>query len=192
MAGRDKPQFNQPTKEGTTLVSNLPTMHLVAAIATGLYGLISLVGGTIGWVKASSLASLLAGGIAGILLLACAFGIPRLPSWSLGGSVLISVLLVGRFGSVLLKNKDQLSDFLASGAGITAATMIAGGSIVIIVSCAGVRRRFPTACPTLTDLPGVNCNFGRSSTWQSKKTNPLQIEKARLLEEGELALGRRL
>jgi len=115
-------------------MNGIPTMHMVAAIVTGLYGLISLVGGTIGYIKASSVPSLVAGGIAGLLLILCAIGIPRLPTWSLGGAILISLLLVGRFTSTALKSEGPLSEFLSKGAGITAVVMIAGGLVVLVVA----------------------------------------------------------
>jgi uncharacterized membrane protein (UPF0136 family) len=114
-------------------VNNLPAMHLAAAVVTGLYGLISLVGGIIGYMKANSVASLVAGGICGILLILCAVGIPRLPTWSLGGAMVIALALVGRFGGTLMKSQDSFSDLMSKGSGITAMTMIVGGILVLAV-----------------------------------------------------------
>ena len=57
------------------------------------FGLLTIVGGTIGYVKAGSTISLIAGAITGILLLVAAFLLP--------GHVVIGLLLVG-FISFLL------------------------------------------------------------------------------------------
>jgi uncharacterized membrane protein (UPF0136 family) len=108
-------------------------MHLVAATVTALYGLTALVGGIIGYVKAGSTASLIAGGISGVLLLLCAIGLRWLPFWSLGGALVIAVLLVARFGMVAMRRQEE-ADFLSSGPGITALVMILAGLAVIVVA----------------------------------------------------------
>ena len=75
------------------------TASLLSKVAAGLsalYGLVSLTGGIIGFVKANSLPSLLAGGGAGLLLLGCAFLILRKPMMGLIGSAVIALALLGR------------------------------------------------------------------------------------------------
>jgi len=114
-------------------VNSVSTVHLVAIVVTGLYGLVSLVGGTIGYLKAGSMASLLAGGICGVLLLLCAAGITRWPTVSLAGAIVISLALAGRFGNVLVQHRESLKDFLSEGSGITAMVMIIGGVLVLVV-----------------------------------------------------------
>jgi len=45
-----------------------PSLHLSAAGVTALYGLVSIGGGLVGYLRAGSTPSLLAGGGAGVLL----------------------------------------------------------------------------------------------------------------------------
>jgi len=68
-----------------------------------VFGILTLIGGVMGYVKASSIASLVAGGVAGILLLVAAFLIPGQAQAGLILGLVVSVLLLGRFGPVLLK-----------------------------------------------------------------------------------------
>jgi uncharacterized membrane protein (UPF0136 family) len=75
-------------------MDKMPTFHLAAVALTAIYGLVSLVGGTIGYLKANSVASLVAGGLAGVLLLLCAAGTTRWPFGSLMGAVIVSLVLV--------------------------------------------------------------------------------------------------
>ena len=115
-------------------MNTLPTVHVIAAVVTAIYGLVSLIGGIIGYAKASSIPSLIAGGLCGIVLLACAAAVTRAPFWSFVVSLIIALALVGRFGMVAAKNTEPMSDYLASGPGITAVVMIVGGAAVILVS----------------------------------------------------------
>ena len=124
-------------------MNNAPTMHVVAAGVTALYGLIALVGGIIGYVKANSMASLIAGGVSGIVLLVCAFGITRMPFWSLILALVVALLLVGRFGMVAARSTESMGEFLSSGPGITALTMIIGGVVVILVSILALTTAVP-------------------------------------------------
>jgi uncharacterized membrane protein (UPF0136 family) len=73
------------------------TSRKLAASAAGLYGLIALTGGIIGFVKAGSLASLIAGGISGLLLIACAAFVSRKPKPALIVALVVSIGLLGRF-----------------------------------------------------------------------------------------------
>jgi uncharacterized membrane protein (UPF0136 family) len=115
-------------------MNGLSTPHLIAAGVTALYGVISLTGGIIGYVKANSLISLLAGGVAGILLLLCAAGIFRqVPGSAVGGGV-VGLALLGRFAAKLSQEREQLGEFLGTTGGITAVVMVAGGALVLILS----------------------------------------------------------
>ena len=76
------------------------------------YGLFSLIGGIIGYVKAKSKASLIAGAISGLVLLVSAYGMaqgnPR-AAFVAGGAAL---LLGGLFLGTWLKNHRLMPDLL--------------------------------------------------------------------------------
>jgi uncharacterized membrane protein (UPF0136 family) len=107
------------------------TSRKIAATAAGIYGSIALTGGVIGFVKAGSLASLIAGGIAGLLLIACAFFIPRQPKRALIAALVVSLGLLGRF----LPNV---------GKGGVALVMVLGG-VLVLAACASALWREPKA-----------------------------------------------
>src|SRR5262249_48442199 len=58
-------------KRGETAMTSLGNRKLAAGLAA-LYGIVSIVGGIMGFVNASSVPSLVAGGLAGLFLLAAA------------------------------------------------------------------------------------------------------------------------
>jgi uncharacterized membrane protein (UPF0136 family) len=62
-----------------------------------IFGLLTIAGGIIGYVKAGSTASIIAGSIAGVLLLVGAWLIPQNQIAGLALSAIISVLLLGYF-----------------------------------------------------------------------------------------------
>ncbi len=115
---------------------NLPAAHLAALVITTFYGLVSLAGGIIGYVKAGSLPSLIAGGICGILLLACAASIARWPTGALIGAIVISLALLGRFLPGFLKNPS-----LSTGASITALVMTVGGVATVVAAAVALAVR---------------------------------------------------
>jgi uncharacterized membrane protein (UPF0136 family) len=112
-------------------MNTIPTMHLIAAIITGVYGLVSLIGGIMGYVNAASKESLIAGGASGIILLVCAGGILRLPFWSSIVAIIVALALIGFFVSRFVRNLQQLGEYLSSVRGATALVMIIGGVITI-------------------------------------------------------------
>ena len=71
------------------------------------FGLITIFGGVFGYLKARSIPSLVAGGIAGLLLVVGALLLPRLAAWVMGASLclVVSLLLVGRFLPSLFRGK---------------------------------------------------------------------------------------
>lgn len=108
----------------------MTTSHRVAAALTLVYGLIAALGGTIGFVKAGSVASLVAGGGSGLLLIGCAVLIGKKPKLGLIGAIVLSVLLIGRFASAAAKG----------GASPVAIVMIAGGAAVLVASGMALAR----------------------------------------------------
>lgn len=103
----------------------------VAAILIAVYGLVALVGGTIGFVKAGSVASLVAGGGSGLILLVAA-ALVRSGSRARVGLILalvVSLLLIGRFASTL-----------RGGASPVAIVMITGGLVALVASATGLAR----------------------------------------------------
>jgi uncharacterized membrane protein (UPF0136 family) len=62
-----------------------------------VFGLLTIAGGIIGYVKAGSLPSIIAGALAGILLLIAAFLLPENQLWGLGLALFTSLLLAAQF-----------------------------------------------------------------------------------------------
>jgi uncharacterized membrane protein (UPF0136 family) len=110
----------------------MSTLQKVAAGLAGIYGLTSLTGGTIGYVKAGSLASLIAGGVAGVILLVSAMVALRKPMVGQLIALLVSLVLVGRFTKAAF-GQQQISAI--------AAVMIGGGLAVLIANGLAVLRR---------------------------------------------------
>jgi uncharacterized membrane protein (UPF0136 family) len=68
-----------------------------------IFGLLTIVGGVMGYVKAGSTASIIAGSISGILLLLAAFLLPGNLAMGLALAAVVSVLLAGRFIPAFIK-----------------------------------------------------------------------------------------
>lgn len=77
----------------------------MAPLIVLLYGILVAVGGVMGYVKAGSLASLVSGGGAGVVLLGASVAMMR-GSYTLGWwiSLLVALLLLGRFGMAALND----------------------------------------------------------------------------------------
>ena len=84
----------------------------ISVLVVGLYGLLSLIGGIIGYAKARSVASLIAGSISGIILLACAYGLMNgsRPATIISG--VLALALGGRFFGVWLKKRRVMPDLV--------------------------------------------------------------------------------
>ena len=72
-----------------------------------VFGVITILGGVMGYVKARSVPSLVAGGIAGVLLIVGALLIPKLTASRTGLLLdfIVCLLLAGRFVPSLLRGK---------------------------------------------------------------------------------------
>jgi uncharacterized membrane protein (UPF0136 family) len=62
-----------------------------------VFGLLTIAGGIVGYVKAGSMASVIAGAITGVLLLVAAFLLPEHEPWGLGTALIVSLLLLAYF-----------------------------------------------------------------------------------------------
>jgi uncharacterized membrane protein (UPF0136 family) len=62
-----------------------------------IFGLLTIVGGIIGYVKAGSTASIIAGGITGVLLLVAAFLLPEHRVAGLATALIVSLFLAAYF-----------------------------------------------------------------------------------------------
>jgi uncharacterized membrane protein (UPF0136 family) len=62
-----------------------------------VFGILTIAGGVIGYVKAGSMPSIIAGSISGILLLVAAFLLPDHRVAGLATALIISLLLAGQF-----------------------------------------------------------------------------------------------
>ena len=62
-----------------------------------VFGVLTIVGGIVGYVKAGSVASIIAGSVAGILLLLAGFALPAHHAFGLGTALIVSLLLIGYF-----------------------------------------------------------------------------------------------
>lgn len=69
----------------------------VTASIVGIYGLVLLIGGWMGHVKAASTASLISGVVFGVLMLLCAWGIGAGKRWVSYATLLLTFILDGFF-----------------------------------------------------------------------------------------------
>ena len=68
-----------------------------------VFGILTIVGGIVGYVKAGSVASIIAGSITGVLLLVAAFLLPEHRMVGLASALIISLLLAAQFMPKLLR-----------------------------------------------------------------------------------------
>src|SRR3989475_10561757 len=68
-----------------------------------VFGVLTIAGGVVGYVKADSVASIIAGSITGILLLVAAFLLPEHRAIGLATAFIISLLLAAQFAPKFLR-----------------------------------------------------------------------------------------
>jgi uncharacterized membrane protein (UPF0136 family) len=79
-----------------------------------IFGLLTIAGGVIGFVKAGSTASIIAGSISGIALIVAAYLLPGNIVLGLAIAGLVSILLAGRFIPAFLKTGQAMPAGLMS------------------------------------------------------------------------------
>jgi uncharacterized membrane protein (UPF0136 family) len=107
---------------------------IMALAITALYGLTALLCGIIGYVKAGSLPSLIAGGISGILLLACAAAMNRYHTPSLFGALIVALALMGKFAPKAIGLADKPAgtvDYVMTAGGIA---VLATALLALVIS----------------------------------------------------------
>lgn len=108
----------------TTWITNAATVLGPARIYFIVFGILTIVGGVIGYVKAGSGVSIISGSIAGILLLVAAYVLPEHLRTGLVIVLIVSLLLAGRF----------IPNFFATGRAMPAGLMSILSVIGIVVA----------------------------------------------------------
>ena len=73
-----------------------------------ILGLLTIIGGVIGYLRAGSMASIIAGSVSGLLLLLAAFLLPGNAVAGLALAGIVSIALAGRFVPAFLKSGDLM------------------------------------------------------------------------------------
>lgn len=88
-----------------------------------IFGLLTIVGGVIGYVKAGSTASIIAGGISGIALIVAAYLLPGNIALGLIIAGIVSVALAGRFIPAFMKTGALMPAGLMAGLSVIGVIM---------------------------------------------------------------------
>ena len=99
-------------------------IHTLALAVTAGYGILSLTGGVIGFVKAGSRASLIAGGVSGLLLIGSAILAASQPLVGFIVASVISAALIARFAK----------SAFGAGAKPVSRVMVFGGLAVLVTA----------------------------------------------------------
>lgn len=91
------------------------------------FGVLTIVGGIIGYVSKGSMPSIIAGSVSGILLLIAAFLLPNNAAAGLVLAAVISILLAGRFIPAFIRTGDLMPAGMMS-------VLSAIGAIVAVVA----------------------------------------------------------
>ena len=78
------------------------------------FGILTIAGGVVGYVKAGSVASIIAGSITGVLLLVAAFLLPEHRAIGLATALIVSLLLAAQFVPKFLKTGRMMPAGLMS------------------------------------------------------------------------------
>jgi uncharacterized membrane protein (UPF0136 family) len=117
--------------EGQSMTSTTtPVSYKIAAVLAGLYGLVAIAGGIVGFASKGSVISLVAGGVSGLLLLLCAYGVFRRPAVALAVSAVIAIALLGQFARPVLQSLNESQP----PANAFAWPMAVGGLVVLLAS----------------------------------------------------------
>src|SRR5437773_12435264 len=73
-----------------------------------VFGVLTIAGGVVGYVKADSVASIIAGSITGVLLLVAAFLLPEHRAVGLATAFIISLLLAAQFAPKFLRTRSVM------------------------------------------------------------------------------------
>ena len=73
-----------------------------------LFGVLTIAGGVVGYVKAGSVASIIAGSITGILLIVGAFLLPEHRAIGLASAFIISLLLAAQFAPKFIRTGNVM------------------------------------------------------------------------------------
>jgi uncharacterized membrane protein (UPF0136 family) len=98
-----------------------------------IFGVLTIVGGVVGYVKAGSVASIIAGSITGVLLLVAAFLLPEHRMAGLATALIVSLLLAAQFIPKLLRTGRVMP------AGIMSLLSVIGIIVVIVTWVRPVR-----------------------------------------------------
>ena len=98
-----------------------------------VFGLLTILGGIIGYVKAGSIASIIAGSITGVLLLVAAFLLPEHRMVGLATALIVSLLLAAQFIPKLLRTGTVMP------AGIMSFLSVIGTVVAIVAWVRPVR-----------------------------------------------------
>ena len=91
-----------------------------------MFGLLTIVGGVMGYVKAGSTASIIAGAISGIALIVAAYLLPNNVVLGLAIAAFVSILLAGRFVPAFMKTGKMMP------AGLMAVLSVIGVIVAIV------------------------------------------------------------
>ncbi len=84
----------------------------------GIYGVITILGGVMGFVTAGSVISLVAGGVFGVLLLAGGYGLLTEATWGFWVSLVATVVLLIQFAPTFTRTGELMPAGLMSLLGI--------------------------------------------------------------------------